>query len=139
MRTLDYGYSFESYCTAPSDLPSEFPIPNTNVQWCSVVKTNLGGFRTIVGGEVDCVRQGADPQRIKTDDFVELKTNIAIQSQRDEVNFERCVARVSSFRFSWVPSTEQPYPSAGKSSSSTTSSPVRLSPCFPLCARRSSR
>ncbi|TNY24309.1 RAI1-domain-containing protein [Rhodotorula diobovata] len=84
-----YGYSFESYCTAPSDLPSEFPIPNTNVQWCSVVKTNLGGFRTIVGGEVDCVRQGADPQRIKTDDFVELKTNIAIQSQRDEVNFER--------------------------------------------------
>ncbi|BGP41226.1 decapping endonuclease targeting mRNA [Rhodotorula kratochvilovae] len=84
-----YGYSFESYCTAPSPSPADFPIPNTNVQWCSVVKTNLGGFRTIVGGEVDCVRNGADPRKITTGDFVELKTNIAIQSQRDEVNFER--------------------------------------------------
>ncbi|GAA5908067.1 hypothetical protein JCM8208_003677 [Rhodotorula glutinis] len=85
-----YGYSFESYCTtAPSDPPADFAVPNTNVQWCSVVKTNLGGFRTIVGGEVDCVRPGADASRISTADFVELKTNIAIQSQRDEVNFER--------------------------------------------------
>ncbi|GAA5839329.1 hypothetical protein JCM9279_005907 [Rhodotorula babjevae] len=85
-----YGYSFESYCTAPpSDPPADFAVPNTNVQWCSVVKTNLGGFRTIVGGEVDCVRVGADPSRISTADFVELKTNIVIQSQRDEVNFER--------------------------------------------------
>ncbi|GAA5922870.1 hypothetical protein JCM3775_006164 [Rhodotorula graminis] len=85
-----YGYSFESYCTTPStDPPAAFAVPNTNVQWCSVVKTNLGGFRTIVGGEVDCVRLGADPSRISTADFVELKTNIAIQSQRDEVNFER--------------------------------------------------
>ncbi|GAA5822437.1 hypothetical protein JCM3770_000270 [Rhodotorula araucariae] len=84
-----YGYSFESYCTASSPSPADFPIPNTNIQWCSVVKTNLGGFRTIVGGEVDCVRAGADPRRITTGDFVELKTNIAIQSHRDEVNFER--------------------------------------------------
>jgi len=87
-----YGYSFESYCTSPpADPLADFAVPNTNVQWCSVVKTNLGGFRTIVGGEVDCVRPGADPSRISTADFVELKTNIAIQSQRDEVNFERCV------------------------------------------------
>ncbi|GAA5894738.1 hypothetical protein JCM5296_002269 [Sporobolomyces johnsonii] len=86
-----YGYSFESYCTSPPppSLPEEFSIPNTNVQWCSVVKTNLGGFRTIVGGEVDCVREAADLGRIGTRDFVELKTNLVIQSQRDEVNFER--------------------------------------------------
>ncbi|GAA5933211.1 hypothetical protein JCM10213_001222 [Rhodosporidiobolus nylandii] len=87
-----YGYSFEAFATQPSSStggPDGFDPPNTNVQWCSVVKTNLGGFRTIVGGEVDCVRQGADLSRIGTRDFIELKTNIMIQSQRDEVNFER--------------------------------------------------
>ncbi|GAA6028825.1 hypothetical protein JCM8097_007413 [Rhodosporidiobolus ruineniae] len=91
-----YGYSFESYCTQPppSRLPPHTPPPafeppNTNVQWCSVVKTNLGGFRTVVGGEVDCVRPGAEVGKIGTRDFVELKTNMVIQSQRDEVNFER--------------------------------------------------
>ncbi|GAA5827356.1 hypothetical protein JCM11251_003779 [Rhodosporidiobolus azoricus] len=101
-----YGYSFESYCTQhassssshpsapvppPPAGPDSFEPPNTNVQWCSVVKTNLGGFRAIVGGEVDCVRPGAgkEGRPIGTRDFVELKTNLVIQSQRDEVNFER--------------------------------------------------
>lgn len=29
---------------------------DTNVQWCCVVKTKLGGTRMVIGGEVDCVR-----------------------------------------------------------------------------------
>ncbi|KAL0574768.1 decapping endonuclease targeting mRNA [Marasmius crinis-equi] len=29
---------------------------NTNVQWCSVVKTKLGDLRILIGGEVDCVK-----------------------------------------------------------------------------------
>ena len=29
---------------------------DTNVQWCSVVKTKLGDTRIVIGGEVDCVR-----------------------------------------------------------------------------------
>ena len=44
-----YGYSFEAYCTSspyvPRHAPPTFEPPNTNVQWCSIVKTNLGGFR----------------------------------------------------------------------------------------------
>jgi hypothetical protein len=101
-----YGYAFEAYCTTSSCPPSngnapeekeDFSIPNTNVQWCSVVKTSLGSFRTLVGGEVDCVRPGADPRHlVATRDFVELKTNLIIQSQRDEVNFERCAPRALS-------------------------------------------
>lgn len=105
-----YGYSFESFCTTSSPTPTtslssasaaaeEFSVPNTNVQWCSVVKTSLGEFRTIVGGEVDCVRPGADKERIETRDFVELKTNLVIQSQRDEVNFERCARAFPSLAF----------------------------------------
>ncbi|GAA5948851.1 hypothetical protein JCM3765_003926 [Sporobolomyces pararoseus] len=88
-----YGYSFESYSTtspsASASTNDEFSIPNPNVQWCSVVKTNLAGFRMIIGGEVDCVQPETDLDKIETKDFIELKTNILIQSQRDEANFER--------------------------------------------------
>jgi RAT1-interacting protein len=65
-----YGYAFESYCT--SEAPpgtqqkaiaeaSDIPVGwggdvNTNVQWCSVIRTKLGDTRMIIGGEVDCVR-----------------------------------------------------------------------------------
>ena len=59
------GYAFESYCSSSTLNPSEdnARLPNgwsgdvdTNVQWCSVVKTKLGDHRLLIGGEVDCVR-----------------------------------------------------------------------------------
>jgi RAT1-interacting protein len=65
-----YGYAFESYAT--SDTPTRQPVPrgadvsqpaewggdvDTNVQWCNVMKTKLGGTRMVIGGEVDCVRR----------------------------------------------------------------------------------
>ena len=84
-----YGYAFESWCTSdtpgptpsgqytpPSNANSQPstampPIPppphgwggdvDTNVQWCSVVKTKLGGTRIVLGGEVDCVRGQCSP------------------------------------------------------------------------------
>lgn len=44
----------------------------------------------ILGGEVDCVREGAGiSEGLDTQDFLELKTNIVIDSNRDEINFER--------------------------------------------------
>lgn len=79
------SYSFESFCTSPS---GKWQDVNTNVQWCSLVKTSLGSTRMILAGEVDCVRpQAGQPPRV--DDFIELKTNMIISSQRDEVNFEK--------------------------------------------------
>lgn len=75
-----------------------FTPPNTNIQYCSLVKTSLGSFRTILGGEVDCLtpRPGLEegnPHRVevKTRDFVELKTNIVIGGERDVRGFERFV------------------------------------------------
>ena len=64
-----YGYAFESYCTSevpesqsrragqPSNAPPGWGGDvDTNVQWCSVVRTKLGDTRIILGGEVDCIR-----------------------------------------------------------------------------------
>ena len=60
-----YGYAFESYSTSATPIASHDPEKqpngwsgniNTNVQWCSVVKTKLGSVRLIIGGEVDCVQ-----------------------------------------------------------------------------------
>ncbi|KAF8953714.1 hypothetical protein BDZ97DRAFT_1908669 [Flammula alnicola] len=63
-----YGYAFESYCTSESPTRNSASASSmhcgappgwggdvdTNVQWCSVVRTKLGDTRMIIGGEVDC-------------------------------------------------------------------------------------
>jgi RAT1-interacting protein len=59
-----YGYAFESYCTSDGHTRQTKPEEpagwggdvDTNVQWCSVVRTKLGNIRLVIGGEVDCVR-----------------------------------------------------------------------------------
>lgn len=98
-----YGYSFESWCTSespspashsgnPSQSTSDGHPPgwggdvNTNVQWCSVVKTKLGNTRMVIGGEVDCVRGRYTG---KTNNFVELKTSLTIRGASDEARFEK--------------------------------------------------
>ncbi|KAG7089344.1 hypothetical protein E1B28_011034 [Marasmius oreades] len=116
-RNMYYGYAFESFCTTePSSSGSEGnssnakdehstststshkqddknPLwggdVNTNVQWCSVVKTKLGDMRIIIGGEVDCVKGNYHPHT--TDNFVELKTSMTIRkwNQGDELRFDK--------------------------------------------------
>ncbi|KAF7424472.1 decapping endonuclease targeting mRNA [Pleurotus ostreatus] len=98
-----YGYSFESWCTSESPSPASHPgnpiqstsdghppgwggDVNTNVQWCSVVKTKLGNTRMVIGGEVDCVRGRYTG---KPDNFVELKTSLTIRGASDEARFEK--------------------------------------------------
>lgn len=55
----------------------------------------------ILGGEVDCVREGAGiKEGLETQDFIELKTNLVIESTRDEMNFERSVSGFESFLIS---------------------------------------
>jgi len=93
-------YAFESYCTSEDPNPPQLNNPedcwsgdvNTNVQWCSIVRTSIGDVSMILGGEVDCVREGAGiKEGLETQDFIELKTNLVIESTRDEMNFERLV------------------------------------------------
>jgi hypothetical protein len=97
-----HSYAFESYCTSEDPHAPVVNTPeecwsgdvNTNVQWCSIVRTALGDVSMILGGEVDCVKEGAGIQEgLDTSDFIELKTNLVIDSARDEVNFERYVSK----------------------------------------------
>ncbi|KAL1938626.1 hypothetical protein VTO73DRAFT_11441 [Trametes versicolor] len=90
-----YGYSFESWCTSSRPgIPERakgHPVGwggdvDTNVQWCSLIKTKLGDNRLVIGGEVDCVR---DKFNGRTDTFVELKTSIMIRNAGDEARFEK--------------------------------------------------
>ncbi|KAG2018182.1 hypothetical protein CC2G_007632 [Coprinopsis cinerea AmutBmut pab1-1] len=92
-----YGYAFESYCTSetptrhsarsnPGEPPGWGGDVNTNVQWCSVVRTKLGDSRIVIGGEVDCVR---GKYTGRTDTFVELKTSMTIRGAQDEARFEK--------------------------------------------------
>ncbi|KAL1727895.1 RAI1 like PD-XK nuclease-domain-containing protein [Schizophyllum commune] len=96
-----YGYAFESYCTSetpqraterPPHVAPDAPFPwsgdvDTNVQWCSVVKTKLGDTRMVIGGEVDCVEGQYSDTR--TNNFVELKTSMAIRGASDQAKFEK--------------------------------------------------
>ncbi|KAI0342622.1 RAI1-domain-containing protein [Trametopsis cervina] len=96
-----YGYSFESFCTSshprkPETLPGHPPgwsgDVNTNVQWCSVVKTKLASHRLLIGGEVDCVKAKQDTASARNytpEDYVELKTSMSIRGPHDEVKFEQ--------------------------------------------------
>ncbi|KAG6862455.1 hypothetical protein C0995_000001 [Termitomyces sp. Mi166 len=100
-----YGYAFESYCTSETPTPKVSSKPSepvgwggdvdTNVQWCSVVRTKLGNTRLLIGGEVDCVRApypvtiATERYTNQTDTFVELKTSLAIRGSHDEAKFEK--------------------------------------------------
>lgn len=87
------GYAFESYTcferrTGPASPREHWDGDvNTNVQWCSIVRTKLGSSRLILGGEVDAV----DPHDPST--FVEVKTSMQIRNERDEANFESKLLR----------------------------------------------
>lgn len=83
-----YGYSFESWTCAKEVRPVD-PWDgnvNTNVQWCSIVKTKLGDTRCILAGEVDAVDA-------KTEESIEVKTSMQIRNARDEERFETKMLR----------------------------------------------
>jgi RAT1-interacting protein len=55
-----------------------------------VVKTRLGGHSLLFGAEVDAVNKAdSKPPWNSLEDFVELKTNRMIETQRQETSFRR--------------------------------------------------
>ncbi|XP_032703094.1 decapping and exoribonuclease protein [Lontra canadensis] len=91
LRELMYmGYKFEQYMCA--DKPGSFPDPsgevNTNVAYCSVLRSRLGNHRLLFSGEVDCM----DPRAPCTQPpacYVELKTSKEMHRPGHWRNFYR--------------------------------------------------
>ncbi|KAK9767201.1 decapping endonuclease targeting mRNA [Basidiobolus ranarum] len=94
-----WGYRFESLCTIPKP-PSEVQgkedpvlgdrkkdIVNTNIQYCSVVRTKIENKSIIMGAEVDCIteKKSKDPLR----QYIELKTTKQFTRERDQHSFEK--------------------------------------------------
>ncbi|CAE6448598.1 unnamed protein product [Rhizoctonia solani] len=97
-RMMYYGYSFESFSTWDKPLQQKEQHAerdqvrcwsgdvDTNVQFCSIVKTKIGAERMILGGEVDCCK---DRYMGQPNTYVELKTSMIIRNAQDEERFER--------------------------------------------------
>ncbi|TPX63726.1 hypothetical protein SpCBS45565_g06387 [Spizellomyces sp. 'palustris'] len=96
-----WGYKFESLSTIDK-LPSTLTGPddealrrrkeecvNTNVQYCSVVRTRLGSNVLVMGAEVDCLVADAKPPNNPQSAYAELKTNRIISNERQQKSFER--------------------------------------------------
>ncbi|WWD06912.1 hypothetical protein V865_005009 [Kwoniella europaea PYCC6329] len=90
------GYSFESFSTVSVDQQQEQDWPegwggyvNTNVQWCSVVRSAIGDIPLCLGGEVDCVKAEPGSPHPGLDKCVELKTNKVIENEKQEFTFHK--------------------------------------------------
>ncbi|KAK5166069.1 decapping endonuclease targeting mRNA [Saxophila tyrrhenica] len=79
-----WGYKFEALSTLPrpwgectrEEIESrDTDIVNTNVQYCSIVRTGIGKTSLILAGEVDCVLDRKPDDRDKPIPWVELKTS----------------------------------------------------------------
>ncbi|EGG00986.1 uncharacterized protein MELLADRAFT_117914 [Melampsora larici-populina 98AG31] len=84
-----FGHSYESLMTSAI---GGFDQVDTNIQWCSVVKTNLNQIKLILGGEVDCIKPEGFHQlqthlenktEIQPDEFIEIKTSALITNDRE--------------------------------------------------------
>ncbi|KAJ2613685.1 decapping endonuclease targeting mRNA [Coemansia sp. RSA 1365] len=95
------GYRFETLCvidTPPAELSPEDlnlklqtradEVVNTNLEYCSVFRTRLGGHSVISGAEVDCI-EGVKPSSFPSRQYRELKTVKLLDSERAQSSFER--------------------------------------------------
>lgn len=83
-----WGYKFEDYSTRPRtglQEPNEGPVSNIPC-YCTVVRARLGSHLLLMSGETDCCMEG---QAKPPDNYVELKTNKVLMTERDRTSFER--------------------------------------------------
>ncbi|KAI7849460.1 RAI1 like PD-XK nuclease-domain-containing protein [Circinella umbellata] len=92
-----WGYQFEAMCTTtepngPAPKVDEtLEPPNTNEQYCVLVRTRLGQSSIVMGAEVDCI-EGLKPNKEEKSplkQYIELKTSRRIDVERQNITFEK--------------------------------------------------
>jgi len=93
-----WGYKFETLCLMPDtwDATSrdyiegrENEIVDNHAQYVSIVRTGIGNTTLVIGGEVDAVWDIKPKPPHTRINWVELKTSVSPQSDRDLLAFER--------------------------------------------------
>ncbi|KAG6788700.1 hypothetical protein POTOM_004777 [Populus tomentosa] len=86
-RRCYWGYCFESLATEDPRRANGEAIHHvdSNVEYCSVIKTKLGAHRILMGAEMDCCDSTDSGRRF----YVELKTNREIDNYHQEERFEK--------------------------------------------------
>ncbi|ATZ58569.1 Bcrai1 [Botrytis cinerea B05.10] len=93
-----WGYKFETLCLMPTPWPEtsrdyienrDTEIVNNHAQYCSIVKTKIGGNALVIGGEVDGIYKGSKSEDGKSTEWLELKTSVTPRHRGDEQNFEK--------------------------------------------------
>lgn len=93
------GYRFETIST--SDKPQAIAEEDSeymerleadvdaNTQFCSVFRTKIGDFETVMGAEVDCITHDVSEGERVQNAYCELKTTRIFTHQKQQENFER--------------------------------------------------
>ncbi|KAL8710501.1 MAG: hypothetical protein Q9220_004933 [cf. Caloplaca sp. 1 TL-2023] len=92
------GYKFETLSLLPTPWAEtsrdyietrESLNVNNHAQYCSIVKTGIGGSRLVLGGEVDALWDSKPTRPDDPINWVELKTAATPLSDRDVLKYER--------------------------------------------------
>ncbi|KAF7194212.1 Decapping nuclease rai1 [Pseudocercospora fuligena] len=100
-----WGYKFETLATLPRPWAEcsrdeienrEDEIVNNNAQYCSIVRTGIGGHTILIGGEVDAVEGCKPDDPNEPIPYVELKTSENFRSGdvKSAQKFERKLCRM---------------------------------------------
>ncbi|EEP78288.1 conserved hypothetical protein [Uncinocarpus reesii 1704] len=97
-RMMYWGYKFETlslldqpWAATPRETieSREAKVVNNSSQYCSVVRTGIGGTKLVIGGEVDAVWDCKPEQKEDPINWVELKTTAEIRNDKDMWKYER--------------------------------------------------
>jgi RAT1-interacting protein len=76
-----------THTATPESIPDPRQPLNTNAEFCCVLKTKLAGKSLLYGAEVDALQKECQPPFRNLENFVELKTNRHIETERQNDSF----------------------------------------------------
>ncbi|XP_038067147.1 decapping and exoribonuclease protein-like [Patiria miniata] len=82
------GYKFEQYVTSDGKKAPDPSQPVNNIEaFCTVVRSDLGPFKLLYSGEVDCLQPGSTLK--PPENYLELKTSRKWYTHKNESSFYR--------------------------------------------------
>jgi len=89
-----WGYKFEQYLTSstPQAPPDTSAPVNENEEFCCLFRSKVGGMSLVYGAEMDAYdswRKVDSEEKMKPENFVEMKTSRVVENERQDRTFRR--------------------------------------------------